>query len=382
MIGAGMTLFRRRLQDTPKELAYEATKMALDSAGLTLADVNMVVSGSAPDAFDGVHMKGEYYSDGSGARGRPYMRVYTGGGTGVFSTIAGWWHIASGLADVVVVMNEEKMSPCQPHAQSVFGHIWDPILDRPLKPNLVWIFAMEMNRYMTVHHVKKEDIALVAVKNKRNAADHPAAQLADPNITVEDVMNSEVMAWPVNRLDISPPSDGASAVVMASEDFIRKRKIKDRAWVSGVGWCIDSTMWTDRDLYFPEYVARAAKMAYKQARIDTPRRQVDFAEPYDPFDYKELHHMEGLLLAKKGEAPKLTKEGVTQRDGDLPTCPSGGLLGIGNPIAATMGIKIGELFWQLTGQAGKRQIPHEVHTGVAQAWGDLMQYGSVVVMKA
>ena len=382
VIGAGMTLFRRRLQDTPKELCYEATKMALDSAGITLADVNMVVSGSAPDAFDGVHMKGEYYADGCGAYGRPYMRVYTGGGTGVFSTIAGWWHIASGLADVAVVVNEEKMSPCQPHAQSVFGHIWDPILDRPLKPNLVWIFAMEMNRYMTVHHVKKEDIALVAVKNKRNAVGHPCAQLADPNITVEDVMNSEVMAWPVNRLDISPPSDGASAVVMASEDFIRRRKVQDKAWVSGVGWCIDSTMWTDRDLYFPEYVARAAKMAYKQAKIDSPRRQVDFAEPYDPFDYKELHHMEGLLLAKKGEAAKLTKEGVTQRDGDLPTCPSGGLLGVGNPIAATMGIKIGELFWQLTGQAGKRQIPHEVHTGVAQAWGDLMQYGSVVVMKA
>lgn len=382
VIGAGMTLFRRRLQDTPKELCYEAAKMALDSAGLTLADVNMVVSGSAPDAFDGVHMKGEYYADGCGAYGRPYMRVYTGGGTGVFSTIAGWWHVASGLADVALVVNEEKMSPCQPHAQSVFGHIWDPILDRPLKPNLVWIFAMEMNRYMTVHHIKKEDIALVAVKNKRNAVGHPCAQLADPNITVEDVMNSEVMAWPVNRLDISPPSDGASAVVMASEDFIRKRKVQDKAWVSGVGWCIDSTMWTDRDLVFPEYVARAAKMAYKQARIDRPPRQIDFAEPYDPFDYKELHHMEGLFLAKKGEAPKLTKEGVTQRDGDLPTCPSGGLLGVGNPIAATMGIKIGELFWQLTGQAGKRQIPNEVHTGVAQAWGDLMQYGSVVVMRA
>lgn len=382
VIGAGMTLFRRRLQDTPKELCYEAAKMALDSAGLTLADVNMVVSGSAPDAFDGVHMKGEYFSDGCGAYRRPYVRVFTGGGTGVFSTIAGWWHVASGLADVALVVNEEKMSPCQPHAQSVFGHIWDPILDRPLKPNLIWIFAMEMNRYMTVHGIKKEDIALVAVKNKRNAVGHPCAQLADPNITVEDVLNSEVLAWPVQRLDISPPSDGAAAVVLASEDFIRKRKIKDRAWISGVGWCIDSTMWTDRDLYFPEYVARAAKMAYKQAKIDNPRRQIDFAEPYDPFDYKELHHMEGLLLAKKGEAAKLTKEGVTQRDGDLPTCPSGGLLGVGNPIAATMGIKIGELFWQLTGQAGKRQIPHEVHTGVAQAWGDLMQYGSVVVMKA
>src|SRR5881628_3336015 len=264
------------------------------------------------------------------------MRGFTGGGTGVFSTIAGWWHVASGLADVVLVVNEEKMSSCQPHPQSVFANIWDPILDRPLKPNLVWIFAMEMNRYMTVYGVKKEDIARVAVKNKRNAVGHPCAQLADPNITVDDVLNSEVMAWPLQRLDISPPSDGASAVVLASEDFIRKRRIKDRAWISGVGWCIDSTMWTDRDLVF----------------------------------------------ADKGEAPILTREGVTERDGKMPVCPSGGLLGVGNPIAATMGMKIGELFWQLTGQAGKRQIPHEVHTGVSQAWGDLMQYGSVVVMSA
>ena len=274
------------------------------------------------------------------------------------------------------------MSSCQPHPQSVFGSIWDPILDRPLKPNLVWIFAMEMNRYMTVHGIRYEDIAAVAVKNKRNAVGHPCAQLADPHITVEDVMNSEVMAWPVHRLDISPPSDGASALVLCSQEFARKHKVESPVWFGGVGWTIDTTFWTDRDLYFPEYLARAAKMAYKQARIDNPRRQIDFAEPYDPFDYKELHHMEGLGLCKKGEAPMLTREGVTQRDGDLPTCPSGGLLGVGNPIAATMGIKVGELYWQLSGQAGSRQIPKEIHTGVTQAWGDLMQFSSVVVMRA
>ena len=380
VIGAGMTLFRRRLMETPKELCFEASRMALDSAGLEMKDIDAVISGSAPDAFDGVHMKGEYYSDGCGAYGKPYMRVFVGGGTGVFSAIAGWYHIASGLADIALVVNEEKMSSCQPHPQSVFAYIWDPILDRPLKPNLVWIFAMEMNRYMTVHKIKKEDIALVAVKNKRNAVDHPCAQLADPNITVDDVLNSEVLAWPVQRLDISPPSDGAAAVVMASEDAVKRLHVESPVWVKGVGWCIDSTMWTDRDLYFPEYVARAAKMAYKMAKIDNPRRQIDFAEPYDPFDYKELHHMEGLLLAKKGEAPMLTREGVTQRDGDMPMCPSGGLLGVGNPIAATMGVKIGELYWQLSGQAGKRQIPHEIKTGVTNAWGDLMQYGAVVVM--
>jgi acetyl-CoA C-acetyltransferase len=382
VIGAGMTLFRRRLQETGKEMAFEATRMALDAAAIGLADVDAVVTGSAPDAFDGVHMKGEYLMDGAGAVGKPHLRVFTGGGTGVFSAIAGWWHVASGLFDCVVVCNEEKMSSCYPHPQSVFAYIWDPILDRPLRPNLVWIFAMEMNRYMTIYGIPKEDIARVAVKNKRNAVAHPCAQLADANITVDDVLASEVLAWPVQRLDISPPSDGASTVILASEDFVKAHHVESPVWIDGVGWSIDSTMWTDRDLVFPEYVARAAKMAYKMARIDDPRRQIDFAEPYDPFDYKELHHMEGLLLCDKGEAPTLTREGVTQRDGDLPVCPSGGLLGVGNPIAATLGLKIGELYWQLSGQAGKRQIPHAIHTGVAQAWGDLMQYGSVVVMRA
>ncbi len=75
-------------------------------------------------------------------------------------------------------------------------------------------------------------------------------------------------------------------------------------------------------------------------------------------------------------------EGVTQRDGDLPVCPSGGLLGVGNPIAATMGIKAGEIYWQLAGKADARQVPGDPQIGVCQAWGDLMQYSSVVVMKA
>ena len=374
-----MTLFRRRLKETPPELCYEATRMAMDSAGIEIEDVDAVVTGSAPDAFDGIHRKGEAFIEGVGGVGRSYMRVFTGGGTAVFSPIAGWWHVASGQADIVLVVNEEKMSSCYPHAQSVFAHIWDPILDRPLKPNLIWIFAMEMNRYMTVHGIAKEDIARVAVKNKRNAVDHPCAQLADPKITVEDVLNSEVLAWPVQRLDISPPSDGASALILASEEAAKE--FEDKAWMDGVGWCIDSTMWTDRDLVFPEYLARASQMAYKQAKIEDPRRAFQVAEPYDPFDYKELHHMEGLLLCGKGEAAKLTKEGVTQRDGKLPTCPSGGLLGVGNPIAATMGLKVGELYWQLTDQAGKRQVPNSPETGVTNAWGDLMQFSSVVVMR-
>jgi len=380
VIGAGMTLFRRHLKETGKELSYLATKMAMEDAGIQKDDIDMVVMGSAPDAFDGIHMKGENLIDGSAATGKPYVRVFNGGGTGVFAPIAGWWHVASGVADVCLVVAEEKMGNCYPHPQTAFRHIWDPVLDRPLNPNLLWLFAMEMNRYMTVHNIKKEDIARVAVKNKRNAVGHPCAQLADANITVDDVLNSEIMAWPVQRLDVSPPSDGAAALIFCSKDIVHKFT-DDPIYVAGTGWNIDSTMWTNRDLYFPRYVAQAAKMAYKKAGIINPRKEIDFAEPYDPFDYKELHHMEGLLLCKKGEAANLTREGVTQRDGDMPICPSGGLLGVGNPIAATMGQKVCELYWQLAGKAGKRQIPGDPRVGVGQAWGDIMQMATVMVLR-
>ncbi|RLG50138.1 MAG: thiolase domain-containing protein [Thermoproteota archaeon] len=379
IVGAGLTLFRRRQLETPRELAYYATKMALEQAELTPKDVDMVVLGSAPDAFDGVHMKGEYLVDGAAASYKPYTRVYVGGGTGVFTPIAAWWHVASGLADIVLAVAEEKMSPCRPHPQQAFATIWDPILHRPLNPNLVWIFALEMHRYMHVHKIPKEKIALVAVKNKKNALDHPCAQLA-ADITVEDVLNSEIMVWPVQRLDISPPTDGAAALVLAAEHVARKIT-DDPVWIEGVGWALDTQHWTNRDLYYPKYVEVAAKMAYKMANITNPPKQIDVAEVYDPFDYKELHHMEGLLLCKKGEAPKLTEEGVTQRDGDLPINPSGGLLGVGNPIAAAGLMKVCEIFWQLRYEAGKRQVKKPVETGLAQAWGDLMQCGTVIVLR-
>jgi acetyl-CoA C-acetyltransferase len=374
-----MTKFVRRALETGKELSWEASRAALDSCELSLADVDAVCLTSAPDAFDGVHMKGEYLSDGAGALGKPFIRTYVGGGSGVFTAIQAYYTVASGMADVVLAVAEEKMSSTQPHPQGAFLTIFDNVLERPLGPNLLWIFALEMNRYMTVHGLDKRDIASVAVKNKRNAADHPAALLGQADITVEDVLASDTLAWPVQRLDVSPISDGAVALVVASEDAVKR--ITDRpVWIQGVGWNLDTAYWTNRDLVFPEYVANAARMAYEMAGVTEPRKQIHVAEPYDPFDYKELHHLEGLLLFDKGKAPEAARDGVLDRDGDLPSCPSGGLLGVGNPIAAAGLMKIAELFWQLRGDAGARQVPGTPERGVAQAWGDLMQVGTVVVM--
>lgn len=379
IVGAGMTKFVRRAQETGKELAFEAAKMALDSCELTLKDVDCVSLGTAPDAFDGVHMKGEYLSDGAGGWQKPVMRPYVGGGTGVFNAIHGWFHIASGLFDICLVVSEEKMSSCHPHPAGAFISIFDHTLEQPLKPNLIWIFALEMRRYMETYGISHRDIALVSVKNKKNAMDHPCAQIPE-EITVEDVLNSEILADPVHRLDISPTSDGAAALVLVSEHVAKK--ITDKpVWLDGVGWNIDTAYWATRDLAYPRYVEKAARMAYDMAGIKEPSKEIQVAEPYDPFDYKELHHMEGLLLCGKGEAPRLTAEGVTARDGNLPICPSGGLLGVGNPISAAGVMKICEIFWQLRGEAGKRQVPGKPKVGLAQAWGDLMQVGTVVVMR-
>jgi len=379
VVGAGMTGFVRRAQETGKELAWQAAKAALESAELTLGDIDCVAMGTAPDAFDGVHMKGEYLADGAGAWGKPYFRTYVGGGTGVFVTIQGWYQVASGMFDVCLVVAEEKMSSTQPHPQGAFLTIFDNLLERPLGPNLLWIFALEMNRYMTVHGIDKRDIAAVAVKNKRNAADHPAALLGQADITVDDILASETLAWPVQRLDVSPVTDGAVAVVLAAE-HVAKRITDKPVWVDGVGWHLDTAYWTNRDLSYPRYVEYAARQAYEMAGIREPRKEIHIAEPYDPFDYKELHHLEGLMLFDKGKAPEAMRDGVLNRDGDLPSCPSGGLLGVGNPIAAAGLMKIAELYWQLSGQAGARQVPGDPRKGVAQAWGDLMQVGTVVVM--
>lgn len=378
VVGAGMTKFMCRAQETGKEMAWEAAKMALDSCEMKLKDMDTAVVGTAPDAFDGVHRKGEYLSDGVGCWQKPFMRGFVGGATGVFMPIQGWYHVASGMYDTCLVVAEEKMSSCKPHPQGAFITIWDQFLESPLGVSLLWFFAFEMNRYMHVHGITEREIAAVSVKNKKNALDHPCAQIP-MEITVDDVLNSEVMAWPVKRLDVSPTSDGAVAIVLAAEEVANK--ITDKpVWIEGVGWNLDSMWAVNRDLYFPEYVARAAQMAYDMAGIKEPKKEINIVEPYDPFDYKELHHLEGLLLADKGQAARLTADGVTQRNGNMPVCPSGGALGVGNAIAATGLMKVAELFWQLRGEAGRRQVPGKPRKGLAQAWGDEMQVGTVTIL--
>ncbi len=379
VIGVGMTKFMRRAQEAPGELAAQAVRMALEDAGLDISDIDAVTLGTAPDAFDGIHMKGEHLIAGAGGANKPYMRHFIGGATGVMSPIHGWMHIASGKYNSCLVLAEEKMSPCTPHPAGAFLTIFDRVTEQPLELTLIHIFALEMARFMHVYGYSERDLAEVSAMIKRNALHHPAAQIA-MDLSPDDILNSPVLSWPVKRLDISPTSDAAVAIIMVNERIARTLK-KAPVFIEGVGFRLETAYWCARDLCYPDYVAMAARDAYKMAGVVDPVRDIDFFEPYDPFDYKALHHLNALLLDKTGRTVrKLFESGNLRREGSHPMCPSGGALGVGNPIAATGLMKIAELYFQLSGQAGKRQIDRTLRRGVAQAWGDLMQAGTVVVM--
>ena len=159
VIGAGMTKFVRRAEENPGELSALAVEMALEDAGLTIDDIDAVCLGTAPDAFDGIHMNGENLIAGAGAAGKPYMRHFVGGGTGVFSPIHGWMHVASGKFDTVLVVTEEKMSPTHPHPAGAFLTIFDHTTEQPLELTLLHIFGIEMCRFMHEYGYTEEELA-------------------------------------------------------------------------------------------------------------------------------------------------------------------------------------------------------------------------------
>lgn len=376
IVGVGCTGFRPLTPEfSYKEIMFEAATRAYADANVNpRKDIDAFVT-CGEDYWDGHSIFDEFVPDQLGAVLKP---LFTVSADGLIGLAHAYMLIRTGQFDTVMVEAHSKASDILTFTDIVaFG--LDPIFNRPLGGHPYYIAGLEMTRFLHETGATKEQCAHVVVKNRKNALVNACAAYG-AELTVEDVLQSEPMFYPLNRLDTSPLADGCIVLVLAS-NHVAKKLTDTPVWVRGVGWNSDTSWLESREWGRAIYAELAAKMAYKMAGIKNPPKEIDVAEPYDPFDYKELHHMEGLLLCKKGEAPKLTEEGVTQRDGDLPINPSGGLLGVGNPIAAAGLMKVCEIFWQLRGEAGKRQVPGDPRTGVAQAWGDLMQYGSVIVLR-
>jgi acetyl-CoA C-acetyltransferase len=230
---------------------------------------------------------------------------------------------------------------------------FDPIYTRMLGFDYTSSAALQARRYMHKYGISPEQTARVVVKNLANAVNNPLAHNKGP-VTVSDVLNSPVVASPLHRLDIAPDTDGAVAMVLASEE--RARAITDKpVWILGIGTCYDAHYLGDRDLADCFALQKAAGRAYRMAGIRDPLREVDLAEVGDEFSYQELLWIEGLGLCGRGEGGRFVESGAADLGGALPVNPSGGLLS-GVPINVAGLNRVAEAVLQLRGEAGDRQV--------------------------
>lgn len=338
------------------ESDFEASKRALEDACLNRGDLDTVIA-SGWDAIDGRTISdmhtcmaiGGYLKDSSHAAE-----------DGIMALVYAYLRIASGLFDVALVAGHGHR---EANVDAVTRIVFDPLFTRPAGRNYLVTMAMQAGVYMHRHGVSAEQAAKVVVKNRGNGAHNPYAHLASP-VTLEEVLGSGFVAYPLKALDCPPESVGAVALILASEDMARR--ITDKpVWIRGIGWAIESYEMGDKDLAEIPSLAAAADRAYQMAGVKRPLDELDLAEIHEATSFHELMDYEALGFAKAGQAANLINEGATEMGGKLPVNPSGGSLST-NLFGASGLARAAEAALQLRGEAYGRQV---AGAGLALAHG-------------
>jgi acetyl-CoA C-acetyltransferase len=383
IIGIGQSAFRARRDDASyPDLVREAVQQALLEAQLNFDDIEAVVYSLSPDAMVGIGNAERLGVDAVGARNKRFLRINTGGATGISSVMAAYFHVAAGACNVVMTAGADKVGECG-DSQTVLNKIWDPTYERPLPLGTITMLAMSGIRYAHKYGMSQEDMAEVVVKNRRHASLNPNAHLRK-EVTVEEVMTSRMISWPIKLMDCCPQSSGGGAMVLASEKYIKQNRL-DAVWITGVGHCSETYYLGDRmGLGFTADHADAYALkssfgrAYRMAGITDPVKQVDVAELYAPFSNTEYHSIEAAGLADPGGAVAGVNEGRFSIGGEIPVNPSGGTL-CANAIAVTSMIRVAEVALQVSGRAGGHQVKG-ARVGIASGnGGDHQFFGTMVV---
>ncbi|MDD1668636.1 MAG: thiolase domain-containing protein, partial [Methanomicrobiales archaeon] len=266
--------------------------------------------------------------------------------------------VASGMEDIVVAAGVEKMTDVGTGASvDTLAGAADREWEGFMGATFPGLYAMIATDYMHRYPLTREQLGMVAVKNHRNGAKNPIAQFRS-EITLETVLSSSLVADPLRLFDCSPITDGAAAVILAPLE--RAREFTDTpVKVLATAQASDTLALHDRrDISTLDATVVAGERAFAMAGL--PRGKIDFLEVHDCFTIAEICAIEDLGFCKKGEAGRLTEEGVTALNGDLPVNTSGGLKACGHPVGAT-GIKqVCEVVQQLRGEAGARQVDGEI----------------------
>jgi acetyl-CoA C-acetyltransferase len=374
IIGCGVTKFGHHWDKDHDDLLVEAVHEALRDANLELKDVDAVWCGTFYP-FTGV--SGNVFSDSLKFFGKPITRVENYCATGMDVVRNACFAIMSGVYDIVIAAGVEKLMDTGgrgiPFIEGVFS-VGMPYISAP------GMFALAANRAFKEWKWTKEDLALVAVKNHYNGARHPKAHFRR-EVTVEEVLRAPIVAYPLGVYDCSAVSDGAAAVILTRPDIAKKLGC-DYALIKAIGMAVETMHpWhrpSETFLSFPATV-KAAKMAYKMAGIENPRKQLNFGIVHDCFTITELINYQDMQLCKPGEGAKLIRDGVTTIHGEFPINPDGGLKSFGHPIAASGVRMIVELAKQVLGKAEGLQVK-DAEAGFAHNLGGPYSVASVAIV--
>lgn len=359
------------------EITYQVVEKLLQETGLSFTEdgtgIDAAVTCSS-DHWDGRTLSDIPHGEMAGSHLRAEEKVSS---DGINAVIYAYLQILSGHYDTVLVVATCKESQTVGHIIENFG--FDPVYHQKLGLDFLAAAALQANRYIYKYGITPEQCARVVVKNRRNATNNPYAQLKMP-VSMQEVLNSPLLASPIRSLEAKPVSDGACGLILATEDKAKKLA-RVPVWIAGIGQCYEGHYLGDRDLAECDALSIAAKNAYRQAGITNPLRQIDVAEISEYYSYQELLWTEGLGFCPKGDGGKLIETGATEMGCKLPVNPSGGVIS-GNPTLVAGLTRVAEIALQLMGKAGAHQVP-KARTGLAHGtYGPCGQHHAVMLLQA
>ncbi|MEM0372936.1 MAG: thiolase domain-containing protein [Sulfolobaceae archaeon] len=380
IIGAGNSKFGKRQDKTVSSLAWESIKEAFEDSGIDQKDIDSIVVGST--AYRGVEIYPALpVTDYSKMVGKLPMRVEAMCATGLAAAFLAVNMISSGLADIVMAVGVDKMTEVDTSTSLAIGgrggnYIWEYHFYGTTFP---MYYALYATRHMAVYGTTEEQMAMVAVKAHKYGSMNPKAHFQN-KITVEDVLKSRIIAWPIKLLDSCPISDGSATVIFASEDKVKELKISDPVWVEGIGYANDYAYVARRGEWTSFRATQlAARTAYKMAKIEP--NMVEVATVHDAFTIAEIIGYEDLGFVEKGKGGKFIEEGQSEKGGKVGVNLFGGLKAKGHPLGATGLSMIYEIYKQLREEAGPLQHPLKRYIGLVHNVGGTGHFAYVMILK-
>jgi acetyl-CoA acetyltransferase len=365
LAGVGMTPFGKFRDSTLATLGRDAGRQALTDAGVEPRHIEMIACGTARSGI--LHSResgvGQLIGWELGIEGVPVYNEKAFCASGAVAFNIAYMALSAGIHDVALVVGVEKMSARDGAGRPLTSDGMALEGEQGFTPPAY--YAMAARRHMAKYGTTREQIAAVAVKNRTAAQDNPNAQYRDP-ITLDDVLNSKEVVWPLHLLDCCPTGDGAAAAILVNDAGAAKLglepTVRVAASVVGSGFYRDQC----HDMSSFSLDRSTSRKAYDIAGIGPS--DIDVAEVHDSFSVAEIIHYEDLGFCEPGAGGKLVETGETARTGRLPVNTGGGLLNRGHPLGATGVAQIVELYDQLSNRAGPRQV-HGARNALAHISG-------------